>query len=127
MGDCAAMKLSRAALAAFFAFSGVLHFVRPKPYEAIVPPPLPKKESVSISGVAEIVGAVAVLHPATRQAGRWWLLALLLAIFPANIWMAVSPEKVPGLNLEKMPRWLLWARLPLQPLAMLWVWRATDR
>jgi uncharacterized membrane protein len=41
--------------------------------------------------------------------------------------MAVSPEKIPGLSLEKMPRWLLWARLPLQPLAMLWVWRATER
>jgi uncharacterized membrane protein len=120
------MRLSRTALAAFFSFSGILHFARPKPYEAIVPPPLPKKEAVAISGVAEMVGAVAILHPTTRQAGRWWLLALLLAIFPANIWMAVSPEKVPGLNLERMPRWLLWARLPLQPLAMLWVWRATE-
>jgi uncharacterized membrane protein len=40
--------------------------------------------------------------------------------------MAVSPEKVPGLNLEKMPRWMLWARLPLQAVAMLWVWRATE-
>jgi uncharacterized membrane protein len=121
------MRLSRTALAAFFTFSGILHFLRPKPYEAIVPPPFPKKESVAISGVAEVVGAVAVLHPATRPAGRWWLLTLLLAIFPANIWMAVSPEKIPGLSLEKMPRWLLWARLPLQPLAMLWVWRATER
>jgi uncharacterized membrane protein len=121
------MKLSRAALAAFFSFTGVLHFVRPKPYEAIVPPPFPKRESVAISGVAEIVGAVAVLHPGTRGAGRWWLIGLLLAIFPANVWMAVSPEKVPGLNLEKIPRWMLWARLPLQPLAILWVWRATER
>jgi uncharacterized membrane protein len=120
------MRVSRAALAAFFSSAGVLHFVRPKPYEAIVPPPFPKRESVAISGVAEVVGGLAVLHPATRRLGRWWLLALLLAVFPANVWMAVSPEKVPGLNLEKMPRPLLWARLPLQPLAMLWVWRATS-
>jgi uncharacterized membrane protein len=119
------MKISRALLAAFFSFSGILHFVRPRPYEAIVPPPFPKRESVAISGVAELAGAIAILHPATRPTGRWGLIALLLAIFPANIWMAVSPEKVPGLNLGKMPRWLLWARLPLQPLAMLWVWRAT--
>lgn len=125
MADCGAMKLSRTALAALFSFTGVLHFVRPKPYEAIVPPPFPKKESVAISGVAEIAGALAILHPATRRGGRWWLIGLLLAIFPANVWMAISPEKVPGLNLEKMPRWMLWARLPLQPLAMLWVWRAT--
>jgi uncharacterized membrane protein len=120
------MRLLRTALAAFFSLAGILHFVRPKPYEAIVPPPFPKRESVAISGVAEIVGGLAVLHPATRKAGRWWLIALLLAVFPANVWMAVSPEKVP-LQLEKMPRWLLWARLPLQPLTMLWVWRATER
>jgi uncharacterized membrane protein len=119
------MKASRAALAALFTFAGTLHFVRPRPYEAIVPPPFPKRESVAISGVAEIAGALAVLHPATRPAGRWGLLALLLAVFPANVHMAVSPEKIPGLDLAKMPRWLLWARLPLQPLAMLWVWRAT--
>ena len=117
------MKASRAALAALFTFAGTLHFVRPRPYEAIVPPPFPKKESVAISGVAEIAGAIAVLHPATRPAGRWGLLALLLAVFPANVWMAVSPHKIPGAH--KIPRWALWGRLPLQPLAMLWVWRAT--
>src|ERR1700742_5193808 len=117
------MRLSRTALAAFFSFAGTLHFVRPRPYEAIVPPPFPRRESVAISGVAEIVGALAVLHPATRPAGRWGLLALLLAVFPANIYMAVSPERIHSVGLHKMPRWLLWARLPLQPLAMLWVWR----
>jgi uncharacterized membrane protein len=121
----ATMKASRAGLAATFTFAGTLHFVRPRSYEAIVPPPLPKRESVAISGVAEIAGALAVLHPATRPAGRWGLLALLLAVFPANIYMAVSPEKIRGLDLRKMPRWMLWARLPLQPLVMLWVWRAT--
>jgi uncharacterized membrane protein len=119
------MKLSRTALAAFFSFAGIMHFLRPKPYEAITPPPFPKKESVAISGVAEIAGGLAVLHPATRQAGRWWLIALLIAVFPANVWMALSPEKIPGA--KKIPRWALWARLPLQPLAMLWVWKATDR
>jgi uncharacterized membrane protein len=118
------MRLSRTALAAFFSAAGALHFVRPRPYEAITPPPFPKKESVAISGVAEIVGGLAVLHPATRRAGRWWLIGLLLAVFPANVWMAVSPHKVPGMG-NKIPRWALWARLPLQPLAMLWVWRAT--
>jgi len=117
------MKASRAALAAFFSLVGTMHFVRPRPYESIVPPLFPKRESVAISGVAEVIGGLAVLHPATRRAGRWWLIALLLAVFPANVWMALSPEKVPGAG--KIPRWALWARLPLQPLAMLWVWRAT--
>jgi uncharacterized membrane protein len=118
------MRLSRTALSAVFSVAGALHFLRPRPYEAIVPPPFPKRESVAISGVAEIAGAVAVLHPATRRAGRWWLIGLLLAVFPANVYMAVSPEKIPGMG-DKIPRWALWARLPLQPLAMLWVWRAT--
>jgi uncharacterized membrane protein len=121
------MRHSRTALAAFFAFTGTMHFLKPRFFEAIVPPAIEpaKKEVVAISGVAEIVGAVAVLHPATRRFGRWWLLGLLVSVFPANIHMAVNPEQIGGLDLEKIPRWALWARLPLQPLAMLWVWGAT--
>jgi uncharacterized membrane protein len=121
------MTWSRRALAAFFAFTGTMHFLKPRFFEAIVPPAIEsmKREVVAISGVAEIAGGLAVLHPATRRFGRWWLLALLLAIFPANVHMAVSPEQIQGLDLNKIPRWALWARLPLQPLAMLWAWRAT--
>jgi uncharacterized membrane protein len=119
------MTLSRRLLAAFFALSGTLHFVIPRSYEAIVPRGIPAKEAVAISGVAEIAGGLMVLHPASRRLGRWWLLALLLAVFPANVHMAVNPEQIHGLDLNKIPRWALWARLPLQPLAMLWVWRAT--
>ena len=121
------MSRSRLALAAFFTFTGAMHFLRPRFFEAIVPPAIEslKKEVVAVSGAAEIAGAVAVLHPATRRFGRWWLLGLLLAVFPANIHMAVSPAQIKGLDLEKIPRWTLWARLPLQPLAMLWVWHAT--
>ena len=104
-----------------------MHFVRPRFFEAIVPPAIEpqKKEAVAISGVAEIAGAALVLHPASRRLGRWWLLALLLAVFPANIHMAVNPEQIRGLDMRKFPRWALWARLPLQPLAMLWVWHVT--
>jgi uncharacterized membrane protein len=122
------MRLSRTALAAFFAFAGAMHFVRPRFYEAIVPPELQsrKVEVVAVSGLAEIAGAAMVLHPASRHLGRWWLLALLAAVFPANVHMALHPEQVRGLDLDKVPRWALWARLPLQPLAMLWVWRATQ-
>jgi uncharacterized membrane protein len=121
------MNRSRTALAAFFTAAGANHFANPRSYEAIVPPSLAsrKGEINAVSGVAEIVGAVAVLHPSTRRLGRWWLLALLIAVFPANIHMAVNPEQVKGLDLSRIPRWALWARLPLQPLAMLWVWRAT--
>lgn len=121
------MSRSRTAVAAFFAFTGTMHFLRPRFFEAIVPPAIEarKKEIVAVSGVAEIAGAALVLPASSRRLGRWWLLALLLAIFPANVHMAVNPEQIEGLDLRKVPRWALWARLPLQPLAMLWIWRAT--
>jgi uncharacterized membrane protein len=123
------MTLLRSSVAAFFAFTGTMHFLRPRFFEAIVPPAIEarKQEAVAVSGAAEIAGAVLILHPASRRLGRWWLLALLLAVFPANIHMAVNPEQIRGLDMRKFPRWALWARLPLQPLAMLWVWQATRR
>ena len=123
------MNRSRAGLAGFFTFMGTMHFVIPRSFEAIVPKGIEarKREAVAVSGIAEIAGAAMVLHPATRRFGRWWLLALLIAVFPANVQMAVNPEQIRGLDLKKVPRWTLWARLPLQPLAMLWVWRATRK
>jgi len=120
------MSRSQKALAGFFVFAGAMHFVIPRSYEAMMPPSLPKhREAVVVSGIAEIAGGAAVLHPRTRRFARWWLLGLLLAVFPANVHMAANPEQVKGLDLNKVPRWALWARLPLQPLAMLWVWRGT--
>jgi uncharacterized membrane protein len=121
------MKLSRPLLSAFFAFTGTMHFVRPRFFEAIVPPAIEaqRKEVVAISGAAELAGAALVLPPASRLLGRWWLLTLLIAVFPANVHMAVNPEQIRGLDMRKFPRWALWARLPLQPLAMIWVWHAT--
>ena len=117
---------SQRLLAGFFTFAGVMHFVTPRSYEAIMPPSLPRhRELVLVSGVAEIAGGLAVVLPGSRRLARWWLLALLLAVFPANVHMAVNPEQVRELDLNRVPRWALWARLPLQPLAMLWVWRAT--
>ena len=121
------MNRSRLGLAGFFTFMGTMHFVARRSFEAIVPKAIEtrKREAVAVSGVAELAGAAALLHPATRRFGRWWLLGLLIAVFPANVHMAVNPEQIKGLDLDKVPRWALWARLPLQPLAMIWVWRAT--
>jgi uncharacterized membrane protein len=118
---------SQRALTAFFTFAGVMHFVIPKRYEATVPDyvPISPKDAVVYSGYAEIAGALAVIPPATRGIARWWLIALLAAVFPANVHMAVNPEQVKGLDLDRIPRWALWARLPLQPLMAWWVWRAT--
>jgi len=120
------MSWSQRALAVFFSAMGALHFAMPRSFEAIMPPSLPRhREAVIVSGLAEIAGGAAVLPRRTRRFARWWLLGLLLAVFPANVHMALNPEQVRGLDLERIPRWALWARLPLQPLAMLWVWRAT--
>jgi uncharacterized membrane protein len=120
------MTLSQKGLAAFFTTTGVLHFLIPRSYEAMMPPQLPAhREAVVASGIAEIAGGVALIPRRGRGFARWWLLALLVAVFPANVHMALNPEQVRGLDLEKVPRWALWARLPLQALCMLWVWRAT--
>lgn len=123
MEEAGESTISRRLLAAFFVFAGTMHFVIPRSYEAIMPPYIPyHREAVMVSGAAEIAGGVAALPEATRRGARWWLLALLVAVFPANLHMAIHPEQIEGL---RVPSWVLWARLPLQPLAMLWVWRAT--
>lgn len=123
------MTRTQKALAATFTFTGLMHFVRPKDYQAIMPPQVPMhSEAVALSGVAEVVGALAVIPPRTRRFARWWNLAWLVAVFPANVYMARNPEDVAerGVPADRIPRWLLWARLPFQPLFMLWVWRATE-
>jgi uncharacterized membrane protein len=115
---------SRNALAAFFLGAGVNHFVTPRAYERIVPPRLHDQAGpvVQLSGVAEILGGVGVLFPRTRRASGLWLIGVLAAVFPANLYMARTPERFRGI-----PRWALYARLPLQPLMMWWAWRATRR
>lgn len=123
------MTTSQRALAAFFTFAGVMHFTIPRKYEATVPDyiPISPRDAVRHSGVAEIAGGLAVIPPATRGFARWWLTGLLIAVFPANVHMAVNPEQIRGLDLDRIPRWTLWARLPFQPLMVWWVWRATAR
>ncbi len=124
------MNRSRLPLAVFWLFAGAMHFIRPREYEATVPEyiPISPEDAVRWSGYAEIVGGLAVLPARTRRFGRWWLLGLLLAVFPANVHMAADPAAVAGrgVPIDRIPRALLWLRLPLQPLAMLWAWRATD-
>ena len=95
----------------FFVFAGVMHFVRTRWYERIVPPYLPAhRELVYASGAAEMAGGAGVLLGRTARPAGWWLIATLIAVFPANVWMAQHPERyrVPG------GRAALIARLPLQ-------------
>lgn len=117
--------LTAALLGLFFMGAGAMHFIKSSSYEAIVPPSVPyPAEVVAVSGVAEIVGGAAVLVPRLRRWARWWLIALLIAVFPANVHMAINPEQIRGLS---VPQWLLWARLPLQGLLIVWVLAATRR
>ena len=83
-----------------------MHFVIPRQYEAIVPPSLArwKKELVVASGVAEIAGGVAILPDATRRGARWWLLATLVAVYPANIHMAVNSKDFPKIRRPRSGR-----------------------
>ena len=118
------MSLSRRLFAGFFVAAGVNHFVSPRFYRAIVPPPLQHeaKRVVELSGVAEVLIGLAILPERTRRAAGAAAIALLAAVFPANLYMARERE-----HFKRVPRWALYARLPLQPLMMLWAWRATRR
>ena len=106
----------------FFIGAGALHFARPRDYLAIMPDWVPAhRELVYASGVAEIAGGLGTLHPATRRAASWWSIATLIAVFPANVHMALNPDrykKVPG------GRNGLYARLPVQALFIAWAWAA---
>jgi uncharacterized membrane protein len=121
------VRIPKAALTAgpVFVVAGLLHFVKPRMYEAIMPPWLPAhRELVYASGVAEILGGLALLHPRTRRLGGWWLIATLIAVFPANIHMAINPEEYPGVPGGQAG---LIARLPVQGLFIWWVWAAMRR
>jgi uncharacterized membrane protein len=110
------------ATAFFWTVAGAMHFLRPRFYEAIVPPPLArvKREVVIVSGVAELAGGMAVMPSSTRRLARLWLIATLVAVYPANVYMALEPHRFP-----RIPRALLWARLPLQGLFAWITWRGT--
>jgi uncharacterized membrane protein len=107
----------------FFVFAGVMHFLKPRWYERIMPPYVPHhREMVYASGAAEILGGLATMHPATRRAGSIWSIATLLAVFPANLHMALKADDfkdhVPGGEAA------LWGRLPVQALFIAWAYAA---
>lgn len=113
----------RLPVALLFVFAGVMHFVRPEPFESIVPQGLPApRVLVYASGVAEIAGGLGLLHPRSARSAGWWLIATLLGVFPANVYMAVEAERF-----ASIPAWLLWGRLPLQALLIAWVHRVAVR
>jgi uncharacterized membrane protein len=110
----AVLRVLRPLAGPLFLLAGALHFSHTRFYTRIMPPYLPAhRELVYASGVAEIAGGAALLAPSptVRRAGMWWLLATLLAVFPANVHMALHPEDFPDVP---GGRRALYARLPFQ-------------
>lgn len=99
--------------------SGTLHFVKTDVYVRIMPPYIPWHVfMVLASGVCEILGGLGLCIPQTRRAAAWGLVALLIAVFPANIYMATNPVEA---GAESIAPLLRWGRLALQPLLIWWL------
>lgn len=114
-------RLGRFALAAFFMTAGIAHFAASEFFVAIMPPYLPLHlELVYLSGVCEVCGAVGILWTRTRKASGVGLITLTVAVFPANLHMALHPDQF-----SAFPIWALYARLPLQAVVLVWIWRTT--
>ncbi len=112
--------ISRIPLAALFIGAGCLHFLSTSTFVKIVPPYIPGHRAVVyLSGIAEMAGGIGLLIPQLRRKAGWALIFLLIAVFPANVYMATASVQVTG---RPVPQWVLWARLPLQAILILWVW-----
>lgn len=106
--------------ALIYIVAGLNHFISPRTYLAIMPPYIPAHQLiVTLSGVAEVILGIGLLFPATRSLSAWGLILLLIAVFPANVYMATSSR------FRKFPAWLRWARLPLQGLLIWWAYQFT--
>ncbi len=113
-----ARAISRWVLTVLMVAAGANHFVSPEPYVAMVPAVLPSPDLlVYVSGAAEILGGLGLILPATRQLAAWGLIVLFVAVFPANLNMAIN--HLP-LGSHAIPTWALWARLPLQVVLIWW-------
>lgn len=110
----------RVVLGLAMVFVGVLHFVAPGPFVTMVPRGLPAPLLlVHVSGVAEIAGGAGLFVPRLRRAASWGLVALYIAVFPANVNMAMND--LPLGDYHPSPA-ALWARLPLQLVFIVWAW-----
>ncbi len=114
------MNISLYLAALLFILAGILHFVKERAYWKMMPLYIPyHKVMVLISGVAEIVLGLGLLSSLTRVYSAWGLIILLIAVFPANIYMATSGK------FHRIPSVLLWLRLPLQFVLIWWMYQYT--
>jgi len=116
--DSRLKSLSLVVQAVLYVLAGRAHFTATEFYMKIMPPYLPwHRELVYLSGVAEIVLGLALLHPATRVPAAWGIMALLVAVFPANVHHLMADGAGTG-----VPTWALWARLPFQGVLLAWAY-----
>jgi uncharacterized membrane protein len=105
--------------AVFYCVAGSLHFIKPEPYLRIMPPYIPwHLAMVRISGVFEILGGLGLLVTETRRTAAWGLVALLISVFPANVYMATHPIEAGASSIAPALRW---GRLPLQVILIWWL------
>ena len=103
-------------LSGLLTLTGSLHFVFPKTYAQIIPPQLPAPEAlVYLSGVAELACALGLALPRTRRLAGWTTAALFVAVFPANVQMALDAD-----GRSAAYQWVTYARLPLQVPLVVW-------
>ena len=116
-----AVSVGRWILAVFFLAAGANHFRSPGTYLAMMPPGVPWPSALNlVAGAAEILGGLGLLLPRTRRFAAWGLIALLVAVFPANVHVALQ-GRMPGFNFSPT---VLWLRLPFQAVFIAWVWWA---
>ncbi|QEH38978.1 hypothetical protein OJF2_75900 [Aquisphaera giovannonii] len=115
-----AYRIGKAAFAGIFVLGGIGHFVATGPYMRIMPDYLPyHRELVLLSGAFEVALGVMLLVPRTSRLAAWGLIALLVAVFPANVEMYRHADRF------SVPAWALLARLPLQALLIGWAYAYT--
>jgi uncharacterized membrane protein len=112
-------EILRAVLAIALTIVGITHFTHAEQYARIVPPPLPPFAMVYISGFFEILGAIGLLIPFISVAAAWGIIALFIAVFPANIYQAINSIPIDGIPHHPI---LYWVRLPFQAVLIAWAW-----
>lgn len=113
-------EILRVVLAISLIIVGFTHFIRPEQYARIVPPELPYPVGlVYISGIFEILGGIGLLIPVISVAAAWGIIALFIAVFPANINQAIHSIPIEGIPHDPL---LYWVRLPFQAVLIAWAW-----
>lgn len=112
-------EILRGILAVSVIIVGITHFLKAEQYARIVPPVFPPLASVYVSGFFEILGGIGLLIPGISVAAAWGLVSLFIAVFPANIYLALHNIQIDGIPHSQT---LYWLRLPLQAVLLAWAY-----